>query len=156
MDGGKTNAVGRKTDVPGNDIRVVPFRGKGGDGAGRALHHEIRPGIVQIDAAPVTLGKDFLLGGGIFLHAAVQVQMVLREVCEHGHIEVDARHPLQGQGMGGHLHHHMGAAGVLHGTEQPVQLIAFRGGKLAVQMLLADHVAVGADQPHLGPQLLLQ
>ena len=73
--------------------------------------------------------------------------MVLGEVGEDRHVKTDARHPLQGQGVGGDLHHHMGAASVQHLAKELVQLVALGGGVLRVEQLVADHVAVGADEP---------
>ena len=69
---------------------------------------------------------------------------------------MDARHPLQAQGVGGHLHHHMGAARVRHGAEERLEFKGLRGGALRVEHLPADHVLVGADEAHLGTQRLLQ
>ena len=82
--------------------------------------------------------------------------MILTEIGEDAHGEADAVHPIQCQRVGGHLHHHVGAAGIGHLAEQAVQLEGLRRGALGMQHLIADHVLDGAHQPHLGPGLLLQ
>ena len=82
--------------------------------------------------------------------------MVLGQIGEHAHRKADAPHPLEKQRVGRHLHDHMGAARVRHAPEQALELKGFRGCALRGQDLAADHVLIGADQPHLRPQTLLQ
>ena len=86
----------------------------------------------------------------------MEVQMVLAEVRKHPHGEPNTRHPLQAEGVGGHLHHHMGTPRVRHGAEEGLELEGLRGGALGVERLLPDHILVGADQASLGPQALFQ
>ena len=50
----------------------------------------------------------------------------------------------------------MAASGVGHLPQQLLHLPGFGGGAVGGQDLLADHVLVGADKAHLGPQHPLQ
>ena len=86
----------------------------------------------------------------------MKIQVVLGEVRKRAHGKAHRADPLQHQGVGGDLHHRVGAAGVPHPGEQAVELKALGGGALGVQHLVADHVLDGADEPHLRPQGLLQ
>ena len=156
MDCGKAHAVGGEAYVLCDYIGVVSLRRVAGHRAFQPPGHKVRPLVVQVDAGGGALGKELLLCGGVFLHGPVEVQVVLTQVGEHRHVEAEPRHPLQSQGMGGDLHHHVGTARLLHGAKQFLQLIALRGGVLGVDELVAYHVAVGADKAHLCPQLILQ
>ena len=82
--------------------------------------------------------------------------MILGQIGEEAHVELNARHPVEVQGMGRDLHNHMGAARVGHLPEQGLELQAFGGGPLGREHLLADHILNGAHQTHLGPQTVLQ
>ena len=77
--------------------------------------------------------------------------MVLGEVGEDAHRVVDAVDPVLKEGVGGGLHHHVGAAGVRHPAEEGLELQGFRRGPLRGHDLPADHILVGADEAHLGP-----
>ena len=82
--------------------------------------------------------------------------MVPAQVGVNAHREGYAVHPVQHQCVGGHLHHHMGAARVGHLPQQLLQLEGLRRGALGVQHPVADHILYRADQAHLGPGLLFQ
>ena len=114
------------------------------------------PRIVGVVDGHVAAVEQDRLGVAVRLHGVVEVQMILAQVGKDADGEPDAVYPVQRQGVGRDLHHHMGAARVGHLAEQPVQLEGFRRGALGVQHLIADHVLDGAHQPHLGPGLLLQ
>ena len=126
------------------------------EAAGGVRRQPGRPGVVGVDNACLTVLKQQRLGAAVVLHGAVEIQMVLGEVCKHARLIVDAVHPVQGQGVGGDLHHHMGAARIPHLGEEPLELKGLRRGALRGEGLLADHVLIGADQTHLGPRRLLQ
>ena len=89
-------------------------------------------------------------------HGLVEIQVVLGQVGENAHRVVDTVHPIQRQSVGGCLHHHMGAAGGAHPGKQLLELQGLRCGTLSGHHLVADQILVGADQAHLGPQLLFQ
>ena len=82
--------------------------------------------------------------------------MVLGQIGEDAHREADPLHPLEGQRVAGDLHDHMGTPGVRHAAKEALELEGFRSGALGGDDLGADHVLVGADEAHLGPQGLLQ
>ena len=58
----------------------------------------------------LTLLEQQALGVPVLLHGVVVVQVVLGQIGEDPHGEADPRHPLEVQGVGGDLHHHIGAA----------------------------------------------
>ena len=75
--------------------------------------------------------------------------MVLGQVGEDAHIVMHAVDPVQSQGVGRDLHHHMGAARVPHPGEEPLKLKGLRRGPFRGQGLRSNHILVGADQSHL-------
>ena len=82
--------------------------------------------------------------------------MVLGEIGEHPGGEGQSLHPVLDQGVGGHLHHHMGAPRVRHLPQQLLNLAALRGGAVGGKAKGADLVLDGADKARLGPQHPLQ
>ena len=82
--------------------------------------------------------------------------MVLAQIGEHAHLEGHTVDPVLIEGVGGGLHHHMGTARLLHLGEEALDLKGLRGGAVCGENLLPDHILVGADEAHLGPQGLLQ
>ena len=82
--------------------------------------------------------------------------MVFRQVGKGRHLKMDAAHPVQGQRMGGNLHHHMGTAGIAHSGKQRLQLKAFGGGALCGDHFIAHQIFHGADETHFGAQRLFQ
>ena len=147
--GRELHAGGRKGDVPGGEIGLRPL-GEGERRAGAAFEHERRPIVVQVDNGPLAHGEQLCLGGGVFAHRLVKIEVVLRQVGKHPHREAYPRHAVQHERMAGHLHHHVRAAGVRHLPEELLQLVALGRGALGVDELRADHVAVGADEAHFG------
>ena len=149
------DVVRRQGDVLRPQVRRGVFR-VGVPAAGGVRHQPLRPGIVRVHHAHVAVLEQDGFGVAVGLHGLVEVQVVLGEIGEDAHGEVDAVHPLQHQGVGGGLHHHMGAARVPHPGEELLELQGLRRGPLGGDHLVADHVLVGADQAHLGSRLLLQ
>ena len=82
--------------------------------------------------------------------------MVLRQVGKGADAEVDPVHPMQHQGMGGHLHDRVGAAGVAHSGKQALQFKALRRGAFRLQNLVSHHIADGTDEADLGAAGLFQ
>ena len=152
----KVHASGVQRHVFGHQIGLGVHGVGEPAGAGGVLHQPRRPPVVGVVDAHVALAHQQRLGVAVFLHGLVKVQMILTEVGEDAHGEPDAVHPIQHQCVGGYLHHHMGAARVGHLPQQPLQLEGLRRGALRVERPVADHILDGADQPHLGPGLLLQ
>ena len=116
----------------------------------------LAPRVVGVVHADVAAIEQDGLGVAVGLHGAVEVQMVLTEIGEDAHGEAHAVDPVQHQRVGGDLHDHVGAAGVGHLAEQPLQLEGLRRGALRGERLPADHVLDGADEAHLGAGLLLE
>ena len=83
----------------------------------------------------------------------MEIQMILREIGIERHVEVHARHALERERVGGHLHDHVRAARVRHPAEELLKLIALGRGELRGQELLSDHVPVRADEPDLRVEL---
>ena len=79
--------------------------------------------------------------------------MILREIGVERHVEVHARHALERERMGGHLHDHVRAARVRHPAKELLKLIALGRGELRGQELLSDHVPVRTDEPDLRGEL---
>ena len=149
------HAAGVELDALGGQVGLA--LGAVAEGAAGAVgQHPLVPRIVGVVDGHVAALEEDGLGVAVFLHGVVEVQVILAEVGEDAHGEADAVYPVQGQCVGGDLHHHMGAARVGHLAEQLLQLEGFGGGALGVQHLVADHVLDGAHQTHLGPGLLLQ
>ena len=101
------------------------------------------------------LGEEPPLGDGVLLHRAVEVEVVLGEVREHGHVEGDAVHAVERERVGGHLHRHPAHAGRHHLREQPLQLDRLGRGLTRVASPAADDVLDGADDARLeaaGPE----
>ncbi|MPM36146.1 hypothetical protein SDC9_82741 [bioreactor metagenome] len=152
----KLHIGGKQTDIFGYHVgRVLVFR-IGHPGAGHGLR-VIAPGlVVQIQHGGAALRKQQPLGPPVFLHGMVKIQMVLGEICEDAYGKGDARHSAEDQRVGGNLHHRVGAAGVRHPGQQLLQLVGLRSRAVSRESVRADHVLIGADQPHFGPQAMLQ
>ena len=65
--------------------------------------------------------KEYGLGPGVVLHGSMEVQMILCQIGKGGSLEVDAPHPVQSQGMGGDLHHHIPAPCRSHPGQQALE-----------------------------------
>ena len=124
--------------------------------AGGGFEDFLRSRVVAVEYADVAAPEQNRLGLPVFLHGLVEIQVILGQIGEYAHLEVNARHPVQHQRMGGNLHHHMGAARLLHLIKQLLQLEGLRGGALGFDDLVADHILNGTDEAHLGAQGLLQ
>ena len=149
------DVVRRQDDVLRPQVRAG-VDGVGIPAAGGVLQQPLRPGVIGVVHAHIAVLEQDGLGVAVGLHGLVEVQVVLGQVGKDAHGEADAIHPLQKQRVGGGLHHHVGAAGGAHPGEQLLKLQGLRRGALRGDHLVADHVLVGADEAHLGPQLLLQ
>ena len=147
-------AVHGQTDVfaPQVSLRLS----EGGQGAGRVLCQPGGPGIVGVVYALFALPEEQGLGVAVGLHGPVKVQVILTQVRKEPHGEPDVRHPLQAEGVGGDLHDHVGASRVRHGPEEGLELEGFRRGALGVEDFVPDHILVGPDKAHLGPQAFFQ
>ena len=124
--------------------------------AGGVLQQPLHPRVVGVADTHVAVLEQDGLGVAVGLHGLVEIQVVLGQIGEDAHRVVDAVHPVQRQSVGGGLHHHMGAAGGAHPGKQLLELQGLRRGALGGHHLVADQILVGADQAHLGPQLLFQ
>ena len=75
--------------------------------------------------------------------------MVLGQVRVNPHLIADPIDPVQKQGVGGNLHHHIGAARIPHPGKELLELEGLGGGPLRGKDLLPNHILVCADQAHL-------
>ncbi len=81
----------------------------------------------------------------------MKVQVVLRQVGEHGRVVAGARHPAEGQRVAGHLHRGRCHAALRHHREQRLQVRRLRRGQRALHPLGADPDLHPADQAGLVP-----
>ena len=98
--------------------------------------------------------EQFHLGLEVVFHGMVVVQMVLGQVREDAHIEVDARHAFLVQGVGGDFHGYAAAAVFQHFLQQVFQFQRTRRGVRGGGDFLPVVVGDGADQPGAQPRLL--
>ena len=146
----KGHPVGVQPDLPGQYLGLALGLPKGHRLAGRCLGKLPSRPVVQVKNARLTLLEQQALGLAIGLHGPVKIQVVPGEVGENPRLEPQPRRPAQGQGVGGNLHHHMGAPRLLHPGQQALEGIGIRRGPLGGEGLLANEVLVGADETHLG------
>ena len=145
------NALGVEFHVFGMESGFCLDRG-GQYRAGSRCQHPLGVRVVPVDHRPAAPAEELRLGIAVGIHGLVEIQMILRQIGKGRHIVVNAADPLQGDGMTGNLHHHMGTAGIPHLRKQGLKLKALRRGALGGDYLIADEVLHGADQSHLGPQ----
>ena len=115
-----------------------------------------RPGIVRVADTLAAVPEQDRLCVTVCFHRLMEVQMVLGQVGKNTDLIVHAVYPVQVKRMRGSLHHHVRTAGVAHLTKQALQLKRLRRRAFRRQNLLPDHILIGPDQAHLGPQRLLQ
>ena len=149
--GRKANALRQKLQIFAPQIGGTVYAG-GQHRAGGRRENPVRIAVVRIDDRQTAAAEQLGLGFAVSVHGLVEVQMVFRQVGKGGDVKMNAADALQGNGVAGNLHHHMGAARVPHFCEQRLQFKALRGGSLGGNGLLTDHIGHGADQPHLRPQ----
>ena len=143
----KTAAVRPDLDPLCNIAGVRRPVGEGHRPAGERLSQQAAVGIVQVEHRRIAHGKEPALGGKVLLHRVVEVQVVLGEVGEHRHLEVEPVHPVLGQRMGGDLHHHILTARRRHLGQQRLELVGVRGGVFGGEGDGVDLVFHRADEP---------
>ena len=148
VDGGKGHMVLRQKNVLRPEVRSAAA-GKGNHFTGRALQEPGRPGVPGVDHSSSAVPEQDGLGVTVFLHGLVEVQVVLGQIRENAHRIGNAVDPVQVQGMGGDLHHHMGAARVPHRGKELLEFKGLGSGPLCRQGLLPNHILVCANQAHL-------
>ena len=153
--GGEGHMVRLQLQFLRPQVRFGPLRVREFSAGGMG-HEPLRPGVIGVVNAGVAVLEQQRLGVAVGLHSLMEIQVVLGEVGEDAHGIVHAVHPVQGQGVGGDLHDHVGAAALPHLGKQPLELKGLRRGALRGDDLVADHILVRADEAHLGPGLLLQ
>ena len=82
--------------------------------------------------------------------------MVLRQVRKDARREADAVRAVQQERMGGDLHDDVGAAGVGHAPEQPLELERLRRCARGGELLVSDEVVDGADEADPGAEGALE
>ena len=123
--GFEARAVQLESFAPDERRRLEP---EGDRGHGQLGDEALSPGIVLVDDGRPLLGvehEELLLGREIVLHRLVVVQVLAAEVGEDGHVEADARDPLEVERVGGDLHDAVGHAVVEHGPEHPLEVGRF-------------------------------
>ncbi len=118
----------------------VPCHRGGEHRAGRRLQNLLGIAVIPVYHSPVTPAEQFRLGGAVFIHGLVKVQMILRQVGKGRHVKVDAPHPFQAQGpVTPAEQFRLGGAVFIHGLVK-VQMILRQVGK-------GRHVKVDAPHP---------
>ena len=153
--GGKGHMVGLQNDLLRPQV-CVSVLGVEEFLAGGLLQQPPGPGIVGVADAGAAGAEQDRLGVTVGLHGLMEIQMVLGQIREDAHRVRNAVDPVQRQGVGGDLHHHMAAAGVTHPREQLLHLKGLRGGALRGDHLIPDHILIRADQTNFRAQSLLQ
>src|SRR5262249_61497592 len=114
--------------------RGVAVGGEGQDRDARAVGEE--PAVLVVDVHhphPRVGGREQGgLRGEVLLQVAVEVQVILGQVGEDGHLVGGARHPAERQRVAGHLHRRRGDTAFGHGGEQDLQVGRLRGGEHAL------------------------
>ena len=135
----------RGMTLPGS---IAPPTGKGYYFTGATVQQAGRPRVRRVDNAGLTAAEQNGLGVAVGLHGLVKVQMILSQVGKYTHLVRNAIDTVQHQGVGGNLHHHIGASRVPHPGQEHLQLKGLGGGPLRRENLLSNHILVGADQAH--------
>ena len=151
---GEGHAVLGNFNIPGEHIGV------GADAEGQIGHLDVLDDLiaglivgVQRGVEHLSVHEEALLGFEVVLHGAEIIQMILRQVGIAGGLKGHAVQPVHGHGMSADLHADRFHALVPHLPQAAVQIDGIRGGQVAVQALLADHIAGGADQAGLEARL---
>ena len=105
--------------------------------------------VVDVHDADNGRHEQGRLGPEVVLQVRVEVQVILRQVGEHRHVEAGAPDPAQGQRVAGHLHRGGGHPALGHDREQGLQIGRLRGGQRAGQPVPADPGLHPADQAGL-------
>ena len=150
----KGDAVSRQHHVFRPEVRLG-LDAVGAHLTGGILQQPGRPRIVTVHHADAAVPEQNGLGIAVVFHRYMEIQMILGQIGEDTHRIVNAVDPVQTQGVGGGLHHRIGAPGVRHLPEEPLDLKGFRRGAVRRDDLLPDHVLIGTDKAHLGPPCLL-
>ena len=143
----------------GHGAPLHPAGGGEPEGGHRGLWGQLGghlgPGhVLPIAHRPGALGEEGGLAGGVLGVVGVLpgADVVGGEVEEDPGGEGEPRHPAVLHGLGGHLHHHVGAPLGYHIMEQLVEEQRVRGGVGAVGPLLPPYVCPhGADHPRCVP-----
>jgi len=142
-------AVRPAAHVGGPPVGVrVAAGGERDNGDARAVGEAPAVGVVDVHHPdPRVAGREQQgLRGVVLLQVAVEVQVVLGQVGEDGHLVEGARHPAQREGVAGHLHRGRGDAAVDHRREEGLEVGRLRGGELARRGLPRDPRLHPADQ----------
>ena len=98
------------------------------------------------------LGEHFKeppLGRAVVIEGLVVIQMLVRDVCDDGHIEFTAGRPLLRQAVRGHFEHTVGQAGGDHPRQVALDVRRIGRGDVeaGIHRLIADDGVYGGDQP---------
>ena len=79
----------------------------------------------------------------------IRTDVIRLNIGKNPDLERKSRRPLHHDGLGGHLHHHTGTAGICHFPEILLNQIRFRCGVHGRDFLLPDDRLDRSDQSHL-------
>ncbi len=148
-------AVGVGLDGQGAHVRRrVEAEGGGGSALGELGGHGGPGGIVHVAYRPAALAEEGGFAGAVLLQVGVLAgaDVVRGQVQEHSGVEGEAVQALELHGLGGCLQHHIGAPGVGHLPQGPVEGDGLGGGVGAVGQLFPPDVRPqGADHAGLVP-----
>ncbi len=128
----------------------------GGEGhAVELLGQAAAVGVVDVDDRRLRAHLEQQpLGAEVVLHRAVEVEVVLGEVGEEGHLEVDRVAAVQGQRVRGDLHRAGPVSRLQHPPEGRLQVDRLRSRPLDLLLHPADHLPHRPQQPALDPSRL--
>ena len=135
-------------------LAVDRERHRPGDLAGQAG----AVGVVDVDHGDLRppFGEQQAFRLEVLLHRAVEVEMVLGEVGEDRHREVDRIGPVELERVGGHLDRAGDVASVEHLPEGSLEVDRLGGGALDRALLATDHALDCPQQPGLASIRLQQ
>src|SRR5207302_9208412 len=124
-------------DVGGTPVRVVVAgRRERGHRHRRGFGEPAPVLVVDVNHAYDRRHEQRRLGPEVVLQVGVEVQVVLRQVGEDGHVEAGATDPAQGQRVTRYLHRGGGYPALHHDREQRLQVGCLGRGQRAGQTFL--------------------
>ena len=148
--------TGEHVDVRGAQVGSRVIDGIGNMLAFSMLQHRLARRIVNVHDSRLALLftrlahliEELRLREHVVLHRLVIVEMILREVREHGRIELDARDALLVQRMTGDFHDHVVHTLFAHHSQRLLQLDHIRRRVVDGVDLILDHDLNCADETH--------
>jgi hypothetical protein len=92
------------------------------------------------------LHEKAALGGEVRVHASVEVEMVPRQIHEHGHLEEAAAHALEHERVRRNLHHDMSVSRIAHVPHQRLEIRGFGRRARGFHHAIAEPVLHRAEE----------